>query len=148
MSRYATPVFLLVEDNPADVALIHEILDEFSLAHECVTARDGVEAVAHLRDASSPLPDFVLLDLNLPRMDGREVLREIRGDPALSHLPVIIHSTSGAVADVNDAYRMHANSYVQKARTLDEFREKVRSVVRYWLSTVTLPIEVRDLRQR
>ncbi len=141
MNSRKQPLFLLVEDNPADIALIHEVLGEFDLDHECVTTGDGLQALEYLLNKANRLPDFILLDLNLPKMDGRELLRKIRETESLAHLPVIVHSTSGTYTDVNAAYKMHANSFVRKAPTLDGFRENIRSLVHYWLQTVTLPIQ-------
>jgi two-component system, chemotaxis family, response regulator Rcp1 len=110
---------LLVDDNPADVRLTEEALRESSLEARLSVARDGVEAMAHLR-GEAPRPDVVLLDLNLPRKDGREVLAEVKGDDALSGIPVVVLTTSKAEEDVLRSYDLDANCYITKPVQVDE----------------------------
>jgi two-component system, chemotaxis family, response regulator Rcp1 len=134
---------LLVEDNPADVRLTREALKDARMLNTLDVARDGVEALAFLRRegpyAYAPRPDLLLLDLNLPRKDGREVLAEIKADPQLKRLPVIILTTSKADEDVLRSYNLHANAYITKPVGLDAFMEVIRSVQVFWLAVVTLP---------
>lgn len=134
---------LLVEDNPADVMLTREALDEVKLANALHVGGDGEAALAFLRQegdhAHAPRPDIILLDLNLPRKDGREVLREIKSDDALSPIPVIVLTTSSQDEDVLSAYRNHVNAYVQKPVNLDSFIEIVKGIEGFWLAVVRLP---------
>jgi two-component system, chemotaxis family, response regulator Rcp1 len=134
---------LLVEDQPADVRLTKEILADGKVANEVHVVSDGEQAMAFLRReadfANTPRPDLVLLDLNLPRMDGREVLAEIKSDPALMAVPVIVLTTSSAERDVLDAYKHRANAYVTKPIDLDEFVSAVASIEQFWLTFVELP---------
>ena len=129
---------LLVEDNKADALLIQEALGQVSTGHTVDVAADGVLALEHLR-SGAPLPDLMLLDLNLPRKDGREVLVEVKADPALASIPVIILTTSESPPDVAFAYRHHANSYVRKPIGLDRLLETASSIRDFWLQTATLP---------
>ncbi len=134
---------LLVEDNPGDVRLTIEALHEAKVLNELYVVEDGVEAMRFLRKegtyADSPLPDLILLDLNLPRKDGREVLAEIKEDDRLRHIPVVILTTSEAEQDIIATYNLHANCYVSKPVDLDQFIKVVRSVEDFWLSIVKLP---------
>ncbi len=134
---------LLVEDNPGDVRLTREALEESPLDIELHVVRDGVEAMAFLRregaHADAQRPDLVLLDLNLPRMDGREVLARIRADRELRRLPVVILTVSTAEEDVLRSYDLAANCYISKPIDLDEFVTVVRSIERFWFQTVKLP---------
>lgn len=134
---------LLVEDNPADIRLTEEVLGETSLRHTLRVARDGEQALNMIRRAgdysNQPEPDLVLLDLNLPRKDGRAVLTEIKGDPELSHIPIIVLSTSRADRDVRDCYSLHANAYLQKPLDLDAFADLMRGVEDFWLRRAALP---------
>lgn len=136
---------LLVEDNAGDVRLTEEALREGKVKNRLHVARDGVEAVEFLRrqgkHASAPRPDLVLLDLNLPRKDGREVLAEIKNDPELKTLPVVVLTTSSAEADILKTYSLHANCYIQKPVDLDQFVQVVRSIDDFWLTIVRLPKE-------
>ena len=129
---------LLVEDSTADAILIREALRRVDVDQDVEIATDGVQALERLR-TGSPRPDLVLLDLNLPRMDGRAVLVEIKGDPALRTIPVIILTTSGSPADVDFAYRNHANSYVRKPLGLDRLVEAAQAIRDFWMRTATLP---------
>ena len=135
--------FLLVEDNPGDVRLTREALNESKLRNRLNIVGDGVEALAFLRRegkyASAPRPDLVLLDLNLPRKDGREVLAEIKADPALKRIPVVVITSSEAEQDVLASYDLHVNCYVSKPVDLEQFIKVVRSIETFWLTIVKLP---------
>ncbi len=134
---------LLVEDNPGDVRLTREALKEGKIAVNLRVANDGLEAMKMLRQegeyVSLPLPDIVLLDLNMPRMDGREVLRQIKTDDNLKRLPVVVLTTSAAEKDILQAYGLHANCYITKPVELEEFMEIVKSIEGFWLTVVKLP---------
>jgi len=134
---------LLVEDNPGDVLLTQEAFREGRLAHRLSVIEDGEEAIRFLRreeqHVNAPQPDLILLDLNLPRKDGREVLAELKSDPELRHIPVIVLTTSDAEQDVWRAYNLHANCYLTKPVHMDEFLNKIRSVEEFWLTIVRLP---------
>ncbi len=136
---------LLVEDNPGDVRLTREALKEGSIRSHLHVARDGVEALAFLRrqgeHAGAPRPDLVLLDLNLPRKDGREVLTEIKEDAALRQIPVVVLTSSQADEDIRRAYDLHANCYIAKPVDLDRFIHVVRSIEEFWFTVVKLPPE-------
>jgi CheY-like chemotaxis protein len=132
---------LLVEDNPADVRLTREALKHASVPNRLHVARDGVEAMAFLRGSqhgSTPVPDLVLLDLNLPRRDGREVLADIKADERLRHIPVVVLSTSKAEQDVERSYQLCANAFVTKPVQLDEFFDVMRAIEQFWLKGVKL----------
>jgi len=137
--------FLLVEDNPGDVRLTREALDESKLRNNLTVVGDGIEALAYLRRegkyAAAPRPDVVLLDLNLPRKSGREVLAEIKADPALKRIPVVVITSSEAERDILATYELHANCYVTKPVDLDQFIKVVRSIETFWLTIVKLPGE-------
>lgn len=140
----ATPiVILMVEDNPADVRLTREAFAEGKIDNALHVVSDGVQAMAFIRREApfteAPRPDLILLDLNLPRKDGREVLAELKGDPALRRIPVVILTTSRSQADVLSTYDLHANCYITKPVDLDRFLEIVRSVENFWVTAVTLP---------
>ena len=128
---------LLVEDNEADVVLLQEALREGGVDLHLSVALDGEQAMADLRGADE-LPDFVLLDLNLPRKDGREVLVEMKSDPALSAVPVIVLTTSQSPSDVAFAYRNHANAYVRKPNGLDQLIDVTRAIRDFWVAAATL----------
>ena len=136
---------LLAEDNPADVALIEEVFEELELRCELSVAYDGVEAMDFLfhrgDHADTPRPDFVLLDLNMPKLSGREVLTAIKNDEELRTLPVIILTSSKADEDIRQCYRDHANCYLAKPGDLDEYLKIVDWIQRFWLSIVELPRE-------
>ncbi len=143
-TRDAPPVeILLVEDNPGDVRLTREALKEGKVYSNLHWAKDGVEALEFLRRKGSfgdvPRPDIILLDLNLPKMDGREVLAEIKQDEDLMRIPVVILTTSKAEEDVLRTYALHANCYVTKPVDLDKFISVVQSIDKFWLTVVTLP---------
>ena len=134
---------LLVEDNPGDVRLTIEALKEAKVVNNLYVARDGVEALAFLRregeHADAPRPDLILLDLNLPRKNGREVLAEIKADEKLRRIPVVILTTSASEQDIIETYNLHANCYVTKPVDLDQFVTVVKSIENFWLSIVRLP---------
>jgi chemotaxis family two-component system response regulator Rcp1 len=134
---------LLVEDNPGDVRLTQEVLREGRIRNTLNVVGDGVEALdfLHRRGAYADAhpQDLILLDLNLPRMNGQEVLAEIKRDPALKHIPVVVLTTSSAEQDVLSAYDLHANCYITKPVDLDQFVRVVQSIEDFWLSIVRLP---------
>jgi two-component system, chemotaxis family, response regulator Rcp1 len=134
---------LLVEDNPGDVLLTKEAFREGRLAHRLSIVEDGEEASRFLRRigpySNAPRPDLILLDLNLPKKDGRELLAEIKDDPSLRYIPIIVLTTSEAEQDVWKAYRLHANCYLTKPVNLDDFIRKIRSFEDFWLTVVRLP---------
>jgi two-component system, chemotaxis family, response regulator Rcp1 len=140
----APPVeILLVEDNPGDYRLTQEALKEGKVYNNLYWARDGIEALDFLKRRgkhdAAPRPDIILLDLNLPKKDGREVLSEIKGDDELRAIPVVILTTSKAEEDVLRSYDLHANCYVTKPVDLDKFIVVVQSIDRFWLTIATLP---------
>jgi len=134
---------LLVEDQPADVRLTQEVLKDGKVANDLYVAGDGEEAMRILRREEGfeahPRPDLIILDLNLPRMDGREVLTAIKSDPDLLRIPVIVLTTSNAERDVMHAYDRHVNAYITKPIDLAEFVSVVRSIEAFWLSFVRFP---------
>jgi CheY-like chemotaxis protein len=134
---------LLVEDNPGDVRLTREAFRDAKVHLDMHVTADGVEAMEFLlRQGAylqSPRPDLILLDLNLPRKDGREVLAEIKGDPSLKSIPVVILTTSAADADIERSYLLHANCYISKPVDLEGFLTVIRSIDDFWLSVVKLP---------
>jgi two-component system, chemotaxis family, response regulator Rcp1 len=130
---------LLVEDNAGDVRLTREALREADVSVELSDVPDGEEAIAYLREAGTARPDLVLLDLNLPKQDGVEVLAAIRDDPELRTTPVIMLSTSASASDVRACYERGANCYVVKPIDLDEFTALVQAITRFWLGVARLP---------
>ena len=134
---------LLVEDNPGDVRLTKEALHEGKVYSNLHSVRDGVEALEFLRregaHRNAPRPDIILLDLNLPKKDGREVLAAIKSDERLMQIPVVVLTTSSAEEDVYRSYKLHANCYVTKPVDLDKFLQVVKSIDSFWLTVVTLP---------
>lgn len=134
---------LLVEDNPGDVRLTVEGLKESNVRNNLHVARDGVEAMAFLRGEGSQTgavrPDLILLDLNLPRMDGREVLSEIKSDAKLKTIPVVVLTTSRSEQDVLRSYELQANCYISKPVDLEQFITVVKSIEDFWFTIVTLP---------
>ncbi len=136
-------IILLVEDNRGDIRLIHEALKDSSMPHRIETVRDGMEAMAYLRQegefAEAERPDLIVLDLNLPKKDGREVLAEIKTDPNLKRIPVIVLTTSKNEDDIAQSYDLHANCYITKSRTLSQLFQIAKRIEEFWLSTATLP---------
>lgn len=136
---------LLVDDSPSDTDLTIEALQEGKLGSHLSTVEDGIQAMRFLRRegeyAQAPRPDLILLDLNLPRKDGREVLAEIKSNPSLRTIPVVVMTTSKAEKDVAQAYQLNANCYVTKPLDYTQFATLVRSVEHFWLTIVTLPCQ-------
>lgn len=134
---------LLVEDNAGDVRLAREGLRECKLLNNLSVADDGVKAMAFLRregeHAHAPRPDLIMLDLNLPRKDGREVLKEIKEDEKLKRIPVVILTTSKAEEDIVKSYSLHANCYVTKPLAIEQFIEVVQAIETFWFTIVKLP---------
>ncbi len=134
---------LLVEDNPGDVRLTQEVLNDGKVRNNMSVVKDGTEAVSFLQQtgeyADAPRPDIILLDLNLPKKDGREVLAEIKDDFNLKNIPVVVLTTSSAEQDIFKAYDLHANCYITKPVDLDQFIRVIRSIEDFWLTIVKLP---------
>ena len=144
LRTHAEPIeILLVEDSPSDVDLTREALEDTKVHNNLSVVGDGVEALAFLRRegryADAPYPDLILLDLNLPKKDGREVLAEIKSDPELRRIPVVVLTTSEAEQDIVESYNLYANCYVKKPVDLDAFIQVVRSIDNFWLAIVKLP---------
>ena len=122
-------MIFLVEDNKADIRLIQEALKSSLIPNQVVTARDGMDAIAFLRQegeyADAPQPDLILLDLNLPKKDGRQVLAEIKADPRLKRIPVIVLTTSNNEEDISHSYELHVNCYITKSRNLSQLFKKI-----------------------
>jgi two-component system, chemotaxis family, response regulator Rcp1 len=143
----AQPVeILLVEDNPGDVRLTREALRDARILNHISVAEDGVAALAFLRralagrDAAAPQPDLILLDLNLPRKSGLQVLAEIKGDPDLRRIPVAVLTSSRAERDILASYDLHANCYITKPVDLDRFISAVQAIEEFWFTIVKLPL--------
>ncbi len=136
-------VILLVEDNPGDADLAKEALENSKFANTLYTVEDGVTAMAFLRNEDGyenmPKPDLILLDLNLPKKDGREVLAEIKTDDRLKTIPVVILTSSQAEEDILKSYELHANCYITKPLDLKQFFKVVQSIKNFWMSIVVLP---------
>jgi len=134
---------LLVEDNEGDIGLIEEVFEEAKIRNTLHIAEDGEEAILFLRGegkfSGSPRPDIILLDLNLPKKDGREVLREIKKDNNLKNIPVVVLTTSGAENDILRSYDLHANAYVTKPLDFDQLIKVVKFIENFWLEVVKLP---------
>jgi CheY-like chemotaxis protein len=134
---------LLVEDNPGDVRLIIEAMREAKLENRVHIVEDGVEAMQFLRRegrfGDAPRPDLILLDLNLPKKDGRAVLAEVKADPVLKRIPVVVLTTSRAEEDVLRAYDLHANCYITKPVDMEQFMKVVAQIDDFWVRVVTLP---------
>ena len=134
---------LLVEDNKGDVGLIEEVFEEAKIRNSLHVAEDGEEAMLYLHGEGefigSPRPDIIILDLNLPKKDGREVLREIKKDSNLKNILVVVLTTSSAEKDILGAYGLHANAYITKPLDFDQFMNVVGSIEKFWLEVVKLP---------
>jgi CheY-like chemotaxis protein len=140
----ATPIeVLLVEDDPGDVLMTQEAFKDYKIANSLSVVTNGEDAIAYLRKqgkyADVPTPDLVLLDLNLPRRDGREVLRDIKGDAYLRRIPVVVLTTSDAEEDVHASYDLHANAYVRKPVDFEQFVAAVRAIDDFFITVVRLP---------
>jgi two-component system response regulator len=139
-----TPQILLVEDDPGDELMVREAFADDALHCVLHTAGDGEQALDFVYRrggfADAPRPDFILLDLNLPRVDGREVLRTVKADPATAAIPVIVLTTSSAVEDLMACYGQHSNAYITKPTQYDDFVYIVRRINEFWLRTVQLPV--------
>ena len=131
----------LIEDNRGDIRLIQEALKSTAIDCEVVVARDGVEAMELLQQDQAILPDLILLDLNLPRKDGREVLAEIKANPNIRHIPVVVLTTSRNEEDITKSYDLHVNCYIAKSRNLNQLFKIIRGIEEFWLETATLPIQ-------
>ena len=146
MKMNTKPVeILLVEDNEGDVGLVEEVFEEAKIRNIIHVAEDGEEAMLFLNKevpyVDAPTPDIILLDLNLPQKDGREVLEEIKTDETLKRIPVVVLTTSKAEEDIIKSYDLHANSYITKPVDFDQFIRVVRSIENFWLEVVRLPNE-------
>ncbi len=134
---------LLAEDNPADVRLIREVMRDSKILNELHVVPDGVEAMAFLRHEGKydgkPRPNLIFLDLNMPRKDGREVLRELKSDPDLRRIPVVVMTSSQAEEDIVRAYNEHANCYVRKPVDFSQFHQVVKQIENFWFAAVVLP---------
>jgi two-component system, chemotaxis family, response regulator Rcp1 len=143
-SGSASPIqILMAEDNPADARLVREVMSESKILNEIHVVPDGVEAMAFLRRAgkyaNAPRPSLIFLDLNMPRKDGREVLSEIKSDPDLRRIPVVVMTSSKAEEDIAQAYDEHANCYVRKPIDFDQFHTVVKAISQFWFTAVELP---------
>ena len=139
---------LLVEDNPGDVRLTQEAFKEAKMSINLDVTMDGAEAIKFLRKQApyedSVTPDLILLDLNLPKKDGREVLREIKTDDTLKRIPVVVLTTSNAEQDIMKSYNLHVNCYINKPVDFEKFFDIIQKIEEFWLSTAILPTMVRD----
>jgi CheY-like chemotaxis protein len=147
MKPISKPVdILLIEDNPADVRLVQEVLREAKVHHSLHLSQDGEEAMSYLRRekryGDAPRPDLILLDLHLPGKDGYEVLAEIKADEDLKRIPVVVLTVSEAKKDILKSYQLHANCYITKPVDLEQFITVVESIENFWLSIVKLPSDV------
>jgi len=142
----AEPVeILLAEDNPGDAKLTRKALEQGNILNNLHVVTDGVEALSYLNRegeyADRPRPDLILLDLNMPRKDGRDVLEEIKSDPDLRRIPVVVLTSSAAEEDIVQSYDLHANAYLTKPIDFDGFLDVVGSIEQFWLSVVKMPPE-------
>jgi two-component system, chemotaxis family, response regulator Rcp1 len=151
MDSYIRPIeILLVEDSPSDVKLTLTILAQAKMANHVSHVEDGVETMDFLRHqgkhANAPRPDLILLDLNLPRKDGREVLADLKTDPDLATIPVVVLTTSKAEQDILRSYELHANCYITKPVDFNSFIDVVQSIEKFWLAVVALPGKTRTTK--
>ena len=133
---------LLIEDSPSDVRLIREAMKQTPIPVQMTVAEDGLEATEYLHKVeigAEPRPDLVLLDLNLPKKNGREVLAEVKSSPNLRQIPVVIMTSSRADEDISEAYALNANCYITKPGDLDEYVNVIRAIEDFWFTTATLP---------
>lgn len=142
---------LLIEDSPSDVFITKEAI-KLTNGHNLHVAHDGVEAMEFLRQEgkfkTAPRPDIVLLDLNMPRKDGREVLMEVKNDDRLKCIPIIVLTSSGVQRDIWEAYKLHANCYIIKPADFNQFKEVIQAIDRFWLRKVTLPMPEKEVHCR
>ena len=140
MKKLAEPIhILIVEDNPGDARLAVEALTEGKITNNISVVQDGIEAISFLKKENTPRPDLIFLDLNLPKMNGKDVLSIIKKDPELKRIPVIILTTSEADQDISATYDLQANCYITKPVGFDKFIDVIQSVENFWLSVVKLP---------
>lgn len=143
VSKMKTIEILLVEDNPGDIRLTREAFGEYKIANNLSVVTDGEMALKYLhregKYASAPVPDMILLDLNLPKIDGREVLREIKSDPQIRRIPVIVLSTSESEIDIETSYNNYANCYITKPIDFMQFMKVIKELQSFWVSIVRLP---------
>jgi len=143
LSEIRPAEILLIEDSPSDAALTKEALDAGKIANNLTHVEDGIEAVECLKQRgkykNSPRPDLIMLDLNLPRKDGREVLAEIKNDPELKLIPIIVLTTSRSDKDILQSYQLNANCYITKPVDFQQFIDVIKSIENFWLTVVTLP---------
>ena len=136
-------IILLVEDSKADIRLVQEVLKTSTVPHQLMIVRNGMDAMAYLRKDGefneSPRPNLIILDLNLPRKDGREVLAEIKSDPDLKRIPVIVLTTSSNDEDIQESYDLYVNCYITKSRNVKDLFKLVKGIESFWLDMVTLP---------
>ncbi|MFZ4621709.1 MAG: response regulator [Bacteroidota bacterium] len=139
-SSHVEPItILLVEDNPGDSRLVQEVFKEGKVANTLIIAKDGVEAMTILRNSNNTHPDLILLDLNLPRKRGLDVLSEVKSDPELKRIPVIVLTTSDDEKDILKSYDLHASAYLTKPVDLNEFITVIRNLENFWLTLVKFP---------
>ncbi len=143
MAQKTRPIqILLIEDNPGDIRLTQEAFKESTLSIVLNVATDGVEGINYLRKKppyqDAPMPDLILLDLNLPKRDGREVLQEVKSDELLRRIPIVVLTTSTAEQDILKSYSLHVNSYINKPVDFDKFFEIIKRIEDFWLSTAVL----------
>ena len=140
MEYYKIPInILLIEDSPADVALTMEAFKQCHNPVHILVKDNAMEALDYLRASDTNLPDLILLDLNLPRWDGKSLLREIKSDQSLKRIPVIILTTSNSEQDVVESYDLHANCYIVKPLDIDQFFKRIKGIETFWLETALLP---------
>lgn len=130
---------LLVEDNPADAELALEAFKQWQLFLNVQIKQNAMEALHYLRTQAAKLPDLILLDLNLPRWDGKSLLKEIKFDQTLKKIPVIVLTTSDAKQDVEECYNLHANGYIVKSLDIDQYFKKIKGIETFWINTALLP---------
>ena len=130
---------LLIEDNEGDILLTQEALSDIALRNSLTVMRDGEQALDFLQNSKNQLPDIILLDINLPRMDGKEFLSRVKTDPSLRHIPIVVLTTSSSGRDIKDAYTLYANCYITKPVDFDSFVQVIRAIERFWIHIVQLP---------
>ena len=139
MKSTRTLHLLLIEDNEGDILLTQEALSDVALRNSLTVMRDGEQALDYLKNSKNHLPDQILLDINLPRKDGKEFLNQFKTDPALLHIPVVVLTTSSSGRDIKDAYSLYANCYITKPVDFDSFVQVIRAIERFWVQIVQLP---------